>query len=54
MAAVVAVMFGHSARKSFTWVAAGTLFWCITVAVMAGFGRQVAGIGAPWGRPARW
>jgi hypothetical protein len=43
---VVAVSYGHSAKKSFTWIAAGTVLWCIAVAILASLGLRVAGVGA--------
>lgn len=46
LSALVAVSFGNSARKSFTWIAIGTLLWCIAVAIMASMGLQFAGVGA--------
>lgn len=45
LSAVVAVGFGHSARRTFTWIAAGTVAWCIVVALLASFGSEVVGLG---------
>ena len=46
IAVVAAVSYGYSAKKSFTWIAAGTVLWCIAVAILASLGFRIAGIGA--------
>lgn len=44
--AVMAVAAGSSALRAFTWIAAGTVAWCITAGIAAAQGFALLGIGA--------